>query len=226
MSFELYPLRPRTVSQSVRDLHGVLSDLLNDTDRQVLIRSLNQYQKDRNVKNLAISLKSVLNTPRKREVYPLLRQIIPANDQSLLDRIWHHGLTETRQQHSTSPNRQQAKKLSRYPTSISLPEKLNKYASADSGIELPNDGRPRALTTRDKYPIKRLVLKRSSSGFGFCIRGGAEHGVGLYVSSVDRDSVADREGLLTGDHILLVNETKVDGLTHAQAVSVSRETKC
>ena len=77
-------------------------------------------------------------------------------------------------------------------------------------------------STDNKYPIKQLIIKRpSNSGFGFCIRGGAEHGVGLYVSSVDARSVAENEGLSPGDHIVQVNGTKFDGLTHAQAVKVT-----
>ena len=73
-----------------------------------------------------------------------------------------------------------------------------------------------------KYPIKLTVKRPSNSGFGISIRGGAEHGVGLYVSSVDEKSVAEKEGVLPGDHVIQVNGTRFDELTHEQAVKVTK----
>ena len=69
--------RPRKISENVRELHALLTKVLNNEDRTFIIQSLNQYQREKNVNNLVASLKSVLDTPRKREVYPLLQQIIP-----------------------------------------------------------------------------------------------------------------------------------------------------
>uniref|UniRef100_A0A8C6YJU4 PDZ domain-containing protein n=1 Tax=Naja naja TaxID=35670 RepID=A0A8C6YJU4_NAJNA len=43
-------------------------------------------------------------------------------------------------------------------------------------------------------------------GLGFSIRGGSEHGVGIYVSLVEPGSLADKEGLRVGDRILKVND--------------------
>ena len=218
LSAERSPRR-RKISHNVRELHSALTKVLNNEDRTFLIRSLNQYQREKNVNNLVLSLKSVLDTPRKREVYPWLRQIIPHRDQEIFCRLWEHSF-ETRQR-SKSPARSPVNL--RRTTSSSLPDNLHRHAS-DSGIDLPN--LTQYSTSRDaKHPIKRITIKRpSNAGFGFCIRGGAEHGVGLYVSSVDEKSVAETEGLLSllpGDHIFQVNGTKFDGLTHAQAVKVT-----
>ena len=222
---ELSPLRPRSFSQNVRHVHAALSEVLNDAENEILLHSLCQYKDDHNVKRFVTALKSVLNSPRKREVYSLLRRVVPVTDQSSFDRMWHYGFTESTptERRATTPRQVVNRRTPNgFPSSCSLPERLN-YASADSGIDIPHGGRrERAGTTptNDKYPIKRLVLKRAHSGFGFSIRGGAEHGVGLYVSAVDKDSAADREGLLPGDHILFVNETQLDGLTHPEAVRV------
>ena len=80
---------------------------------------------------------------------------------------------------------------SRWVPLSSLPDNLHRHAS-DSGIDLPNMTQFQS-SKETKYPIKRLTVKRpSNSGFGFSIRGGAEHGVGLYVSSVDEKSVAEK----------------------------------
>lgn len=211
--------RRRKISENVRELHAALTKVLNNEDRAFLIQSLNQYQREKNVNNLVVALKSVLDTGRKREVYPLLRQIIPHNDQEIFCKLWQHSFEAPRPQRSKSPARSPVN-LRRIPTSSSLPDNLHRHAS-DSGIDLPN--LTQFPSSRDvKYPTKRITIKRpSSAGFGFCIRGGAEHGVGLYVSSVDENSVAETDGILPGDHIFQVNGTKFDGLTHAQAVKVT-----
>ena len=213
---------PRKLSENVRELHAALTKVLNNEERTFLVQSLNQYQREKNVNSLVLSLKSVLNTPRKREVYPLLWQIIPHSDQEILHYLWHHDFEAPRQRtNSKSPARSPGN-LRRNPNSSSLPDNLHRHAS-DSGIDLPN--MTQFQSSRDtKYPIKQLTIKRpSNGGFGFCIRGGAEHGVGLYVSSVDERSVAEKEGLLSGDHVIQANGTKFDGLTHAQAVKVTKK---
>ena len=209
---------PREISENVRELHAALSKVLNNEDRMFLIQSLNQYQRERNVNSLVVALKSVLDTPKRREVYPLLWQIIPHTDQEIFHNLWHRDSEASR--NSKSPARS-PRNLRRTGASSSLPNNLNRHAS-DSGIDLPNMTQFYS-SKGDKYPVKRLTVKRpSNSGFGFCIRGGAEHGVGLYVSSVDEGSVAEKEGLLPGDHIIQVNGTRFDGLTHAQAVKVTQ----
>ncbi|XP_028852006.1 whirlin isoform X2 [Denticeps clupeoides] len=75
--------------------------------------------------------------------------------------------------------------------------------------------------------LRRVTLKRSRSneGMGFSIRGGAEHGVGIYVSLVEPGSFAEREGLRVGDQIVRVNEVVFDGVTHGEAVKVLKGCK-
>ena len=72
----------RKMSENVRELQSALTKVLKSEDRVFFIESLNQYQRDKNVNSLVVTLKLVLNTARKREVYPLLYQIIPHGDRS------------------------------------------------------------------------------------------------------------------------------------------------
>lgn len=51
------------------------------------------------------------------------------------------------------------------------------------------------------------------------IRGGVEYGLGIFVTGVDKDSVADRGGLMVGDEILEVNGQSFQDVTHDEAVS-------
>ena len=221
ISVERTPRRtPRKVSENVRELHSALAKVLHNEDQAFLIQSLNQYQRDRDVNSLVVALKSVLNTPRKREVYPLLWQIIPHSDQDIFHNLWYRDAEASRQRNLKSPARSPGN-LRRVPASSSFPDNLHRHAS-DSGIDLPNMTQFQS-SKETKYAIKRLTVKRpSNSGFGFSIRGGAEHGVGLYVSSVDENSVAEKEGVLLGDHVIQVNGTRFDGLTHEQAVKVTK----
>ena len=70
--------------------------------------------------------------------------------------------------------------------------------------------------------VRHVVMKRhkSQEGLGFSIRGGSEHGVGIYVSLVEPGSLAEREGLRVGDQIMKVNDKVFDKVTHAEAVKV------
>ncbi|NWW54451.1 WHRN protein, partial [Pedionomus torquatus] len=74
-------------------------------------------------------------------------------------------------------------------------------------------------------PRRRQLLPLLRLGLGFSIRGGAEHGVGIYVSLVEPGSLAEREGLRVGDQILGVNGKSLDGVTHAEAVKVLKGCK-
>ena len=42
---------------------------------------------------------------------------------------------------------------------------------------------------------QRITLVRNSAGYGFSIRGGAEHKLGIYVSEVEKGSEAHLQGL-------------------------------
>ena len=221
MSAERSPRRKRRqISQNVRELHKILAVTLDDAERRLFIQSLNQYQKNRNIEWLVYSLDSILNTPRKREIYPQLRKIIPVEEQTQLDRYWYSGTS------NESPSLAHSKLRRKLPNS--LPEYRDRYASADSGVDVrgPPSSRKASpvrqeLKINEKYPIKRLYLKRNANmGFGFSIRGGSEHGVGLYISLVDKSSISEKQGLSPGDHVLFVNGAKFDGLTHTQAVQV------
>nr|XP_017023169.1 whirlin isoform X1 [Drosophila kikkawai] len=108
-------------------------------------------------------------------------------------------------------------------------------AAAASGAGLPfrqtcswmdRHGRPasppmeyggRRSERRDRIRRVELLIEPGQS-LGLMIRGGVEYGLGIFVTGVDKDSVADRAGLMIGDEILEVNGQSFLDVTHDEAV--------
>ncbi|CAH1130610.1 unnamed protein product [Ceutorhynchus assimilis] len=65
-----------------------------------------------------------------------------------------------------------------------------------------------------------MVRDQQDPGFGICVKGGKEAGVGVYISRVEEGSVAERAGLRPGDSILEVNGTPFIGIAHEEALKV------
>ena len=84
----------------------------------------------------------------------------------------------------------------------------------------PNEAQG-ASATSSPFVMKTIMLHREfhSQGFGFCLRGGVEHGVGHFVSSVDLGSIAESQGIKAGDQILSVEGLPLTTATHKEAVS-------
>ncbi|KAM6297001.1 whirlin [Aegotheles albertisi] len=178
---------PRPLSANVRRLHQALTALLSEAERERFILCLNAYHGRRNVCDLVRSLRALLDGPRRRQLLPLLRLVLPRSDQLLFDQ----------------------------------------YTA--EGPYLPPPGRPPPAAAPPGVPgeLRQVTLRRSKAheGLGFSIRGGAEHGVGIYVSLVEPGSLAEREGLRVGDQILGVNGKALDRVTHAEAVKVLKGCK-
>ncbi|XP_068270329.1 whirlin [Nyctibius grandis] len=179
---------PRPLSANVRRLHQALTALLSEAERERFILCLNAYHGRRNVCDLVRSLRALLDGPRRRQLLPLLRLVLPRSDQLLFDQ----------------------------------------YTA--EGPYLPPPGRPPPASAPPPVvpgELRQVTLRRSKAheGLGFSIRGGAEHGVGIYVSLVEPGSLAEREGLRVGDQILGVNGKSLDRVTHAEAVKVLKGCK-
>uniref|UniRef100_A0A665WGZ4 PDZ domain-containing protein n=1 Tax=Echeneis naucrates TaxID=173247 RepID=A0A665WGZ4_ECHNA len=71
-----------------------------------------------------------------------------------------------------------------------------------------------------RFAPKWEDLPEHHEGLGFSIRGGSEHGVGIYVSLVEPGSSAEREGLRIGDQIVTVNDLVFVIICHDEAVHI------
>ena len=69
--------------------------------------------------------------------------------------------------------------------------------------------------------IHKVEVKRDPGGeWGFNIRGGSDHGTGVFVSWVEPESNCHKSGLLVGDQILKANDTSFESINHHDAVQV------
>ncbi|XP_062832400.1 PDZ domain-containing protein 7 [Anolis carolinensis] len=69
--------------------------------------------------------------------------------------------------------------------------------------------------------INAITVEKSADGkLGFSVRGGSEHGLGIFVSKVEEGSSAEQAGLCVGDKITEVNSVSLENITMGSAVKV------
>lgn len=212
----------RALSANVRRLHNALNLLLSDLEREQFIHCLNVYHAKRNVYDLVQTLKVILSTANKRQLLPMLRLVIPRSDQLLFDQYTSEGLYL---KSDLLPSNGSAEECEDEGDAA-----LQKYISSIHDQSLAS-GCTDGFSTGQMVPpfiqglfgeVRKVTLTRTKSheGLGFSIRGGSEHGVGIYVSLVEPGSSAEREGLRVGDQIVTVNDMMFDNVTHIEAVKV------
>uniref|UniRef100_A0A3P9LTL6 Whirlin n=1 Tax=Oryzias latipes TaxID=8090 RepID=A0A3P9LTL6_ORYLA len=232
----------RTLSANVRKLHNALNLLLNDFEREQFIHCLNVYHSKRNVYDLVQTLNVILNAPSKRQLLPMLRLVIPRSDQLLFEQYTSEGLylKSDLVASNGTPEPPPGDFPGGNPTT---PGQLSPIQPADGQVALR--GSPDSFSTSSDGTaplvpllgrnfiheppgeLRQVTMKRhkSQEGLGFSIRGGSEHGVGIYVSLVEPGSLAEKQGLRIGDQIMKVNDKVFDKVTHAEAVKVLKGSK-
>ncbi|XP_067456718.1 whirlin isoform X2 [Thunnus thynnus] len=223
----------RALSANVRRLHNALNLLLSDLEREQFIHCLNVYHAKRNVFDLVQTLKVILNTPGKRQLLPMLRLVIPRSDQLLFDQYTSEGLylkTELLPSNGSAEGfgDEADSTLQKYVSSIH--DQPLTYSGCPDGFSAAAEQSAPVAPQFFESPfgeVRKVTLTRSRSheGLGFSIRGGSEHGVGIYVSLVEPGSSAEREGLRVGDQIVTVNDLIFDNVTHIEAVKVLKGCK-
>ncbi|XP_068190074.1 whirlin isoform X2 [Antennarius striatus] len=232
----------RTLSANVRKLHSALNLLLNDLEREQFIHCLNVYHSKRNVYDLVQTLNVILNAPSKRQLLPMLRLVIPRSDQLLFEQYTSEGLYLKSDLVASNGNSEglQGEFPSASPTpsghlSPNTPSELQvALRGSPDSFSTSSDGTAplvpllgRNFVHEPPGELRQVTMKRhkSNEGLGFSIRGGSEHGVGIYVSLVEPGSLAEKQGLRVGDQIMKVNDKVFEKVTHADAVKVLKGSK-
>ncbi|CAH2316421.1 whirlin isoform X1 [Pelobates cultripes] len=267
----------RVLSSNVRRLHGALTRLLSDQEREQLLHCLRLYHSRRNVYDLVRTLRLILRPQDQRQLFPMLRLVIPRSDQLLFDQYTSEGLyIKDLPSRPSGYSGGLSDVVSGFSTPLSgtapafsnpMPGTAPAFSIPISGtspaysisvpgtvpplrIPVPTPGAApifnaqglgNSLTPGAPYPgvptglnnstsevsnseVRQVILKRNRSqeGLGFSIRGGVEHGIGIYVSLVEPGSLAEQEGLKVGDQILKANGRSLDKVSHGEAVKALR----
>ncbi|KAK2902624.1 whirlin isoform X2 [Channa argus] len=226
----------RALSANVQKLHSALYLLLSDLEREQFIHCLNVYHAKRNVFDLVQTLKVILNTSGKRQLLPMLRLVIPRSDQLLFDQYTSEGLYLKTDMISSNGGAEDFgdegdTTLQKYVSSIHEQPVISDFAdgftaaSELSSLAPPEPSSNLEGSIRGEVRKVTLIRCRSHEGLGFSIRGGSEHGMGIYVSLVEPGSSAEKEGLTIGDRIMTVNDKSLNNVSHTDAVKVLKGSK-
>ncbi|XP_038601357.1 whirlin isoform X2 [Tachyglossus aculeatus] len=223
----------RLLSANVRKLHHALNLLLSDPEREQFIHCLNVYHSRRNVYDLVQTLRVLLDSPGKRQLLPMLRLVIPRSDQLLFDQYTSEGPYLRAGPPDAAAPSPLAGHGTGHGASARLPPPPPSPSLAGRPSQLDFSTGPVGTAVAGLAPdglrgeVRQVTLKRSrtNEGLGFSIRGGSEHGVGIYVSLVEPGSLAEKEGLRVGDQILRVNDKSLGRVTHAEAVKALKGSK-
>ncbi|XP_011790912.1 PREDICTED: PDZ domain-containing protein 7 isoform X1 [Colobus angolensis palliatus] len=108
--------------------------------------------------------------------------------------------------------RKQQRLLNGPPRGIRASSPMGRVILINSPIEANSD---------ESDIIHSVRVEKSPSGrLGFSVRGGSEHGLGIFVSKVEEGSSAERAGLCVGDKITEVNGLSLESITMGSAVKV------
>ena len=201
----------------LKEFHSRVDQLLTPADRDYFFYALKEYNTYKSVAKLMLALNSCLDTPEKLDLLPSIRELIPKHDRRKFDNLAPYN----RMAHPLV--------LQTHPSSPSA-------TAADTTIERDESGRNGAKTegkddrSVEKHDppgvmfgaVKTVFLQRESckESFGFSIRGGREHDIGIFVSLVEPFSLAEGCGLMAGDKILSVNGFSFKNITHQSAVLI------
>ncbi|KAL3872400.1 hypothetical protein ACJMK2_040328 [Sinanodonta woodiana] len=243
--------RFKTMSVNVRRLQEALDMNLDVNEKREFVEILNKYHVNRDNVQYIKALKGILNTPAKKQILPLVRKVIPKSDIEVFDQFTTKGakkyatlpvkisrkfgrtkvtkmsdFSETLDQippHDQIPSQQSTalidnKSLQTLNKSVSIKSQKSRK-SVKSLKSVKPTFRPKSNEVR-RIQIKHP--KDPDAGYGFSIRGGAEFGVGIYVSLVDKGGLAEIHGLRVGDLLLEVNGISFDGITHEEAAKIIR----
>ena len=200
--------------------------LLDEEERARFYAFLNEYQSTRQVHVFVYRCAQLLSSPQKRYLMAPVRNVISPLDRAKFDkRAQEYGLipttgiprvTSPARPHSTPPN-----VISRSTTPTSTEDFASSWPT--SGFSTIPRRRPVSVSSeRDRDAVRKLLIRRSSESeeLGFSFRGGAEHRIGLYVSSVEDGTVAHKSGLKPGMQLLKANDVSLEGVTSQEATRV------
>lgn len=165
--------------------------LLTDRDRNYLHDVLKDFHSGKSVEHLITCLKSCLDTPKKMDLLVDIRNLLPPSFRGRFDSLAPYNLMS---------------KPFRPPASTTI-------------LKTQSPSFPKAKTN-GSFRVVNLQKTSPATSLGFSIRGGREFGTGVYISSVDENTEALKEGLRMGDQVIECNGIDFENITHSSAVKL------
>lgn len=176
--------------ETLRKFQRDVGRLLTERDRDYLHDVLKDFQSCKSVEHLVTSLKSCLDTPKKKDLLVDIRNLLPSSYRSRFDTL--------------APYHQMSKPF-RPPNQTAS---MRKTQSSNSFVKNNSNASFRVVNLHKPSPDCSL---------GFSIRGGHEFGTGVYISTVDENSSACKQGLVVGDQVIECNGVDFENITHSSA---------
>ncbi|CAG2223938.1 PDZD7 [Mytilus edulis] len=189
----------RKLKDHIIQLYQSIKQVLSNDERQFLYKSLREYKGCHDTDRLALQLCRLCTSSENVEIVRFVWTEIIHGQSAEFDQILKEYPVEQFQ------NQQIILKADNLRRKIPL--------KSHTGRLFDEDG-----PTGNLHLIK--IHKSEDNNIGFCIRGGLEHGLGVYVSGVDKGSAAEESTLQIGDKILEANNISLQRLPSSSAVKV------
>ncbi|XP_064631719.1 uncharacterized protein LOC135490004 [Lineus longissimus] len=202
--------------QFLREFYRHSNELLTEEDKNYLYNVLKEYQSYKQVDKLVECLNSALDTPEKKDLLHEIRNLIPLSHLQEFDSVAPYH--EMKHPIHPSTNHVQFKKK-RHRT---IDGRGQKGMRAKNQINLSASLPIHGQTLREDPGLFKVITlnKEGDEELGLSIRGGKEHGLGIYVSDVEEGSLAEHAGLEMGDNIVEVNNVSFDSIASSSAIKV------
>ncbi|XP_033756926.1 uncharacterized protein LOC117339451 isoform X2 [Pecten maximus] len=188
--------------QLIRTFHFEARRLLSESERRALFHVLKEFQRYRQIDKLVFELRELLHSPEKLDLLRHIRDLIPRAYVNEFDGYFRQSTARQ----ALSPTVQRRRQNGRHS-----PEIIIRPNPHERVFDSMRRGEVVVVTIQKVSPDRNL---------GFSVRGGAEHGLGVYVSEIEEGSLADLAGLELGDKLLEVNNISVEEVTSSGAVKV------
>ncbi|KAH3708217.1 uncharacterized protein LOC127857219 [Dreissena polymorpha] len=231
----------------MRELYRMSVVLLSKPERLILYKILKDYRFKRDLVRLVLGLNVLIRTNSKLELLKHVRYFIWEGHLRDFDRLtkFHEKFRLKGHYFKSGTNTSRTSKYSTLNSNFNL--KYGSLASRDSNRRYHVPGSPLLSSNTLQVPqfegdrgslgsgastapstsrairdvrVFTIVKSPSEPSLGFAVRGGSEHGLGVYVSEVDPGSAAEQSGLQVGDKILEVNNITMRGVASSTAVKV------
>ncbi|XP_067940786.1 whirlin-like isoform X2 [Watersipora subatra] len=216
----------RTMSRNVRRLQETVNLHLNHYEKELFLDALNEFHSQKDTWAFVELLRTILNTPAKQQLVPMIRLVLPPSDIAEFDKCVQLSAAVARGDQAAS---RLAIGSSSPLTGYSPRSRAtnSRRSNAPLGITHRSLSRGRQRSRSRERPVQDLSgdldiiqIVPDMEGVGFSIKSGTSGQPGIFVAAVDTLSDAFTQGLSVGDEILEANDIDLSQTSRQDAASI------